>query len=193
MDSDLPPSRVAGLTLRADARSNKARVLDGARRAFADLGFDASYHDIARIANVGVGTVYRRYPEREVLLEEVLLDLLQDLTKQAERAMVGADPWRSFVKFFKEFSTAVQQHAGLSARIGDRGGQRVRQARDHFLSSFRQLHSRAREGGLRADVGWQDLLFLAQVVAADVCALDVEVGAKHRNRALIVILDGLKA
>ena len=76
-------ARVAGLTLRADARSNKARVLDGARRAFADLGFDASYHDIARIANVGVGTVYRRYPEREVLLEEVLLDLLQDLTKQS--------------------------------------------------------------------------------------------------------------
>ena len=54
--------------LRADARQNAERVLAGARQAIAALGLGASYHDIARYAGVGVGTVYRRFPDRSELL-----------------------------------------------------------------------------------------------------------------------------
>ena len=55
---------------------NLQRVLVGARQAIADIGLSAGYHDVARLAGVGVGTVYRRFPDRMDLLEAVLLDVL---------------------------------------------------------------------------------------------------------------------
>ena len=60
---------------------NLQRVLVGARQAIADIGLSAGYHDVARLAGVGVGTVYRRFPDRMDLLEAVLLDVLDELTR----------------------------------------------------------------------------------------------------------------
>jgi AcrR family transcriptional regulator len=75
--------------LRADARRNRARVLDAARIAFAEQGQDVQMEEIARRAGVGVGTIYRHFPTKEALLETLLIEkfgqviqMLQDLEKE---------------------------------------------------------------------------------------------------------------
>ena len=178
--------------LRADARRNQARVLEGARRAFAAGGFEASYHDVARLAGVGVGTVYRRYPKRDELFEAVLLDILDELTVKAEAAIAGEDRWAAFAGFFTDLSTYMRRHAGLSDRVEGRGGARVASARERLLRAVDVLCDRARTGGLRLDVGRCDVIFLAQAAATDGCGLGVTVTDTQRSRALAVILQGLR-
>lgn len=192
MEAETNP-RPAAAPRRADARRNEARVLDAAREAFAAGGLDASYHDIARRAGVGVGTVYRRFPDRDALLEAVLVDILDSLSAEAEAASADPDGWQAFAAFFTGLSMAVRRHAGLSGRLDGRGGARVATARDRLLRAIRRLHGHARADGLRPDVGWQDVLFLAQAAAAEGCGFDLDVGEGHRRRALAVILDGLRA
>ena len=182
-----------GPPLRADARRNRERVLEGARAAFAAHGFEASYHEIARVAGVGVGTVYRRYPEREALIQAVLLDVLARLTASAEAACVKEDVWAAFASFFVELSAHVGRHVGLSEQLGERRGPQVAEARRRLQHGVEALWRRALQGGLRPDIGWRDILFLAQAAATQGCGLGVEPDSVVRSRAVMVILDGLRA
>ena len=177
--------------LRADARRNQERVLEGARLAFAARGFEASYHQVARLAGVGVGTVYRRYPERAALIEAVLLDILDELTIKAQAACAENDGWAAFARFFNDLSTYVRRHAGLSVRLDARGGEGVEQARQSLLDAIELLRRRALRDGLRPDMDWRDILFLAQAAAIEGCGFGVEVSEDQRARAVAVILDGL--
>jgi len=72
--------------LRRDAAANRERVLDAAAEVFHEHGLGAGLEDVARRAGVGVGTVYRRFPSREALLEALLSDLLQVYLDEAQRA-----------------------------------------------------------------------------------------------------------
>lgn len=192
VDEAQPPGR-AGIRLRADAQRNRDKVLEAARRAFAARGFGASYHDIARLAGVGVGTVYRRYPDRPVLVEAVLLDILGALAAKAEAASVAEDAWSAFSAFFVDLSVEVRQHAGLSGQLQGHGSEQVERARQRLLDAIEQLRRRALTAGLRPDLGWEDILFLAQVAAAEGCGFDLIVDDTHRDRARSVILDGLRS
>ncbi len=181
-----------GAPLRADARRNRERVLEGARAAFAASGFEASYHEIAHLTGVGVGTVYRRYPQREALVQAVLLDILDELTAMARAACAEADAWAAFAGVFSALSAQIRRHAGLSERLDGRGGRKVAEARRRLLDAIEALLRHALQGGLRPDVGWRDILFLAQAAAAQGCGLGVEADDDGRARALAVILDGLR-
>jgi len=72
--------------LRRDAAANRERVLSAAAEVFHEHGLSAGLEDVARRAEVGVATVYRRFPTREALLETLLSDLLQVYLDEAERA-----------------------------------------------------------------------------------------------------------
>ena len=102
--------------LRADATRNLERVLAGARRATTEQSIDVGYHEIARLAGVGVGTVYRRFPDREQLLEAVLLDVLAEMRRHAAKALADPDPWAGFAKFFTEFAPPGRRAAPCSAQ-----------------------------------------------------------------------------
>ncbi len=184
---------VLGASLRADARRNRERVLEGARQAFAARGFEASYHEIARLAGVGVGTVYRRYPQRDALIEAVLLDILAELTASAQAACVEGAGWSGFARVFGELSDDYRHHAGLSARLEGRGGTPVAEAKERFQNAIEDLRGRALKAGLRPDVGWRDLLFLAQAAAVEGCGLGLDADEEGRARALAIILDGLRS
>ena len=192
MQLPLKEADASGTPLRADARRNRERVLEGARAAFAARGFEASYHEIARLAGVGVGTVYRRYPRREALVQAVLLDILDELTAMARAACAELDTWAAFAGFFRALSAQIRRHAGLSERLDERGGTQVAEARRRLLDAIEALRRHALQGGLRPDVGWRDILFLAQAAAAEGCGLGVEADDEGRARALAVLLDGLR-
>ena len=77
--------------LRADARRNRARVLEAAREAFAADGLAVPLDDIARRAGVGAGTVYRHFPTKEALFEAVIVDRIDFLVEQAQVALEAAE------------------------------------------------------------------------------------------------------
>ena len=77
--------------LRADARRNRARVLEAARAAFAAEGLAVPLDEIARRAGVGAGTVYRHFPTKEALFEAVIVDRLDFLADEAGRAVAAAE------------------------------------------------------------------------------------------------------
>jgi AcrR family transcriptional regulator len=81
--------------MRADARRNRERVLTCAREAFAEHGIDLQMEELARLACVGVGTVYRHFPSKEALLDALLADHFAMLATAANEALERDDPWEA--------------------------------------------------------------------------------------------------
>jgi AcrR family transcriptional regulator len=100
-----PPRR----TLRADAQRNEDRLLKAAVAAFAREGADAAVKDIAREAGVGIGTLYRRFPSKELLIEAVYRNEVESLCEAAPRLAAlqpPADALRSWMERFIDFMAA---------------------------------------------------------------------------------------
>jgi AcrR family transcriptional regulator len=105
----LSPAR-RGNQLRVDARRNLESVLRAAREIFGELGYGAPMEEVARRAGVGVGTVYRRFPSKEVLVHRIASEEIQWLTAQAEEALSGdQQPWDALAGYL---SRAVATGAG---------------------------------------------------------------------------------
>src|ERR1700736_5690411 len=83
-----------GSPKRADARRNRERVLAAAREAFAEGGESTALEEIARRAGVGIGTLYRHFPNRQALLEALYLDEVEEICRSAAQ-LNGADPWQA--------------------------------------------------------------------------------------------------
>src|SRR5215217_5750119 len=91
-------TQVAGRPLRADARRNRERVLTAARDVFAEQGREAQMDDVARRAEVGVGTVYRHFPTKEALIDALVATAFERLLAVAkEQAAREDDPWDALV------------------------------------------------------------------------------------------------
>ena len=88
--------------MRADARRNRERLLAAAASAFAEQGADAPLEDIARRAGVGIGTLYRHFPNRQALLEALYINEVEDVCRSAEQ-VDGADPWEALDGWFERF------------------------------------------------------------------------------------------
>src|SRR5260221_6082587 len=87
--------------MRADAVRNRERVLDAARELFATQAGDPSMEQIARAAGVGVGTMYRNWPSRSDLVEEVYRDNLAGLVALAEGLRTKSDAWDALVEWLR--------------------------------------------------------------------------------------------
>jgi AcrR family transcriptional regulator len=96
--------------LRVDARRNLESVLRAAREVFGELGYDAPMEEVARRAGVGVGTVYRRFPSKEVLVQRIAAEEVAWLTARAREALYGpAGPWEALAGYL---ANAVGTGAG---------------------------------------------------------------------------------
>src|SRR5438270_6695856 len=80
--------------LRKDAERNRRRILDAAAELFAERGLGVTLNDIAHHADVGVGTVYRRFPDKDVLIDALFEERVEEMIALAEEALQDADPWR---------------------------------------------------------------------------------------------------
>ncbi|GHE98044.1 TetR family transcriptional regulator [Streptomyces spiralis] len=101
-------------SLRADAQRNEDRVLEAAAAAFAREGAGASVKDIARAAGVGVGTLYRRFPSKELLIEAIYRHEVQRLCDSAPRLVATQPPvdaLRTWMEHFIDFMTAKEAMA----------------------------------------------------------------------------------
>ncbi|MDQ8706011.1 helix-turn-helix domain-containing protein [Streptomyces sp. LHD-70] len=96
--------------LRVDAQRNLEHVLRAAREVFGELGYGAPMEDVARRARVGVGTVYRRFPSKDVLVRRIAEEETARLTEQAQTALGQEDePWSALSRFLR---TSVASGAG---------------------------------------------------------------------------------
>src|SRR5688500_1594373 len=87
--------------LRADAERNRARILAAAAEVFAERGLDVSLDDIAAHAGVGVGTVYRRFPDKDALIDALFEDKIDRVVALADDALEIEDPWEGFTTFMR--------------------------------------------------------------------------------------------
>src|SRR6188768_1525257 len=95
--SDLSPQR----PLRSDAERNRQRILQAAEEVFAARGLDASLDDIAAAAGVGVGTVYRRFPDKDALIDALFEDKIRRVHALAEAGLTEPDPWEALAGFMR--------------------------------------------------------------------------------------------
>ena len=105
---------------RADARRNRAAVIESARKQFATHGLDAQIDEIARGAGVGVGTVYRHFPTKESLLEALAQARFERLAEEGRRALEAEDGWEGFVEFMTYSAQVMAEDRLLSEAMDQR-------------------------------------------------------------------------
>ena len=166
-----PASPPAEKPLRADARRNRERILEAARAVFARDGVDAQMDDVAAIAGVGVGTVYRHFPTKDALMVELVRAKFRAMTATAREAsdrpgepfQVFADMMRATAEVFARDAIAVQAFSGMAEEIWE--GASAEQA--ELLAVTAPVLARAREAGtLRPEVTLGDIPMLMCGVSA---------------------------
>jgi AcrR family transcriptional regulator len=181
--------------LRRDAERNRRRILDTAQKVFAERGLDVSLDEIASLAGLGVGTVYRRFPTKEALVEALFEDRLREIVQSGERALADPDAWGGLIGFLDNTNALQSLDRGLrDVLLGSRyGHHRVARVRGSLQPIITRLVARAQEQGrLRPDVEPTDIPVIAVMLAA-VTDYAREVRPDVWRRYLTVIVDGLRA
>lgn len=178
--------------MRADAASNRDRLLAAAHVVFAERGLAATLDDVARHAGVGVGTAYRHFPNKQALASEVLEGAMERLAADAEAALALADPWQSFAGFFETVVAHQARHRGLH-HLSAADGIASPLVQQRFESAVTALFQRAqREGVVRADASPTDIGPLL-VMMRTVIDLAPPSTPDLWRRYLAFLLDGLRA
>ncbi|MGC0314029.1 TetR/AcrR family transcriptional regulator [Kitasatospora acidiphila] len=178
---------------RADARRNVERLVTAARMAIAETGVDASAHEIAARAGVGVGTFYRRIPSREMLLLAVLDEVLGETIQAADRALAHPDPWQGLSEFAAAYVGLRSESCGIGEALGGACGEGLDATLAALRERFRLLVERTQETGvMRSDVAWQDVPFLLASIATGRNTLGLRATEDQWRRTLGVLLDGLR-
>ena len=159
----------AARPLRADAERNRQRILEAAKTLFAERGVDVSVEEIAAAACVGIGTFYRRFPDRESLVEAVFETKMEQVVQVARDALEIDDPWDAFRTFVLTVARMHAHDRGLkSVTLGSVRGREVAATfRAAIQPLAQQLLDRAKEAGaLREDVTSLDVPMIYQAVSA---------------------------
>src|SRR4030081_971888 len=101
---------------RADARRNREGVLAAAREAFAERGESTALEEIARRAGVGIGTLYRHFPNRQALLEALYVGEVEEFCRSAE-LREESDPWEALNAWFAGFTGYLATKRALAAEL----------------------------------------------------------------------------
>jgi AcrR family transcriptional regulator len=181
--------------LRQDAQRNRELILAAAADEFREHGLEVSLEEIARRAGVGIGTLYRRFPTRDALIEAVFEHQVQSFVALAEEALKVEDPWVGFSGFVEQLCERQAADYGLKdllcTRLPDAKAMELVRTRGRTLIS--KLIDRAQAAGvLRADVTPSDIEFVLWSNKSVVEATrDIAPNAWRRNVALL--LDGFRA
>jgi AcrR family transcriptional regulator len=173
---------------RADARRNYEALVAAARDAFAEDGADASLEDVARRAQVGIGTLYRHFPTRQHLLEAVYVDEVEAMCRSAAD-LEDLPPWDARAAWLHLF---VRYAATMGAvLVGSAGGARdaevFRASREAITTAGQTLLQRAQAAGdVRPDTSFADVGRMVAGIAA------IPAGPEQIERILDVALDGLR-
>ncbi|MET1039032.1 MAG: TetR/AcrR family transcriptional regulator [Aeromicrobium sp.] len=183
--------------LRADSRRNRVRLVAAARELVAEKGLEVTAAEIAARAEVGVGTLYRRFGSKEALISDILIDGIDEVQAIAEQAAVDPDPWNGLSTFFEFFSRTQFDNQGIAdftASATGHPGQDACEPTGRLATLIQEIVRRAHlSGTLRSDVTWQDIVILSRAsVSAGEC-LGVKASPDQWHRTCAVILAGLRS
>jgi AcrR family transcriptional regulator len=144
--------------MRRDAAQNRQRLLDAAAEVFAEHGLDASVEEIARVAGVGIGTLYRRFPTKDALVAALVHDVM---TTMARLAREGAErPGGTGLEYFLEAASAYQAaHRGCLPRLWNASSEHdsVQEVRRVIAGLLGEAKG---HGRIRADITSTDLTII---------------------------------
>lgn len=183
-----------GRLLRADAERNRQRILAAAAELFTERGLEPSLDDVARHAGVGVGTVYRRFPDKASLADALFDERIDALVALAEQAQAEPDAWAALVSFLERSAEMLVSNRGLRQILmfAAEGHDRGICARDRMRPAIESLIERAQaDGQVRADLRPTDVPMIEFMVAA-AAEYAWQVRPTVWRRYLALILDALR-
>ena len=179
---------------RADAERNSQRLLDVARDVFAEHGPEASLEEIARRAEVGIGTLYRHYPTRQSLLEAVFRDSVETSSARAEELMRTATPFDALTSWLHdqlEMAGACQSlGAAVMITMLDEHADAPAPCEAMRASGAALLERAQSSGDVRADADIEDLLRLVNAIA--LATEDTTEGHAQADRMFTLLMDGVR-
>lgn len=180
--------------LRKDAERNRQRILTAARSLVAVNGLGVSHDQLAEAADVAVGTVYRRFPDKDSLFEALFTEDVDRVMALARRSLEMADPWEALVAFVTE---------SLELQAGNRGlkeflmfnvtSDTMNDCRARLLPVIDQIVARAHQAGvLRPGITTFDLGMVPLMIGPvmDGCRA---VRPELWRRSLDIVLNGLRS
>lgn len=176
--------------LRADARQNVDAILHAARTVFARSGVDAPVREVAAEAGVGVGTLYRRFPQRSDLVVAVFQRAVESTAAAADELAAAHAPDEALARWLQRFTEFVATKRGLAAALHS-GDPAFAALPEYFVGRLGGalgglLEAAAEAGTIRPDVDAQQLLH----AVADLChgAASIE-----QSQMLVgLLVDGLR-
>jgi AcrR family transcriptional regulator len=186
-------SQTGGRPQRVDARANRGRILDVAEEVFGKGGESASTEEVARLAGVGIATVFRHFPTKAALLQAVLVRRFDRLREDAEALLDTTDPGTAFFDFFRHLVADAATKIAIGEALYDAGGERggeATQASNGLRRAVGALLQRAQQAGaVRDDVELPEVYTL--LVAVSRAAAQADLDEEVRGRALTIVFDGL--
>jgi AcrR family transcriptional regulator len=175
---------------RADARRNYEKVLAAAREAFAEGGESTALEEIARRAGVGIGTLYRHFPNRQALLEALYVNEVEEVCRSAAE-LDGSDPWEALTTWFERLMGYLATKQALAHELLnylDTDAPLFRVCRASLNDAGDPLLKRAQEAGVvRQDVEFPEVMQMVVGIAKIPAADPTQV-----QHILSVALDGLR-
>ena len=181
--------------LRSDAQHNRDRIVQAAVEVFAYRGPDASMAEIARRAEVGMATLFRRFPSKEALLREVFADTIAACDEGLRAAAAAPDPWSAFAAAVEGLFQAQTRARGLASEIiaSFLEGDGFQIERDMVEGNLTRLIERAAAvGALREGLGYPDVMIMLKANAG-VIALSGEEAEAASRRFVATMLQAFRA
>jgi AcrR family transcriptional regulator len=177
--------------MRADARRNYQRVLLAAREVLAERGGEATMEEIAKRADVGVGTLYRHFPRRIDLVEAVYREDVDLLVAQADEVGSDADPWDALVTWLRAFVRYGQSKRTFLTELHEafeKSPDLALNSRERIGGAAGKVLTRAQQAGVaRSDIDQADLM---QLVGGMCMARNATL--EQNERLLGLVLDGIR-
>ncbi|GIE78931.1 TetR family transcriptional regulator [Actinoplanes philippinensis] len=179
--------------LRADARRNRDALLAKARELFAGGCFDLRFDDFAKLAGVGVGTLYRHFPTREALAEAVYREELAAICADARRLRESRPAGEALAAFLRGFVSHLHSNEGLARTLATlmatRAGTLAEGGRELSQAVAELLTAGVEQGVVRDDVGPGAVLMALQ----GICSVCGEPGSRaDADGVVTLVLDGLR-
>lgn len=181
-----------GKSQRADARRNYERLVEAARKVFAEQGGGASMEAIAKQAGVGVGTLYRHFPKRIDIVETVWREDVDALVGSVDRELGELEPWaavEAWLRAYVDYGRAKRVFLSELHEAFEKNPDMKVASRDRVMAAADKVLKRAQAAGAaRDDIDGADLM---QLVSPMCTSPTLEPG--QGDRLIAMILDGLRS
>jgi AcrR family transcriptional regulator len=195
-DQQMNGAHTAERTMRADARRNRTRILDAARELFAQEHPDVQIGDVAKRAGVGVGTVYRHFPDKHALMGALVRERFELFNARLRAAVADEETAAldALTDALRANADSIAEDAATRfafMRGGERAFAHAADEAEEFLRLSRILVERAqRTGALRKDFDAEDI----PMIMCGVCAtIDTHKPGWSWHRHLELVISGMRA